>query len=292
MRIPVLVCATERNKRVEILEKSFQRHRGWDLRVLGVGRKWESFRTKMECYCEELRRISPDQIVVCLDAYDAVCARDSSGFEAEFKKFRVPIVAGYEPVAVFTIYNKYVRIGVSPDIKKWKAHHEINANDVYVNSGCIVGHAGEVLGMWEWVLGHQEFTIYDDQIGVGYYMNGFPDKVKLDTESRIVWNDNFLHHSRVAMSDDELRVHGGPARTPYFIHFPGLKMSYHPHADRYRKVSAFVVGDDSLLQEDVVVGTDRWWLVPLIVVVVLVVVLVVAKMILGRKSKGGKKKPR
>lgn len=288
--IPVLTVATERNKRVKLLERSFLAHKGWDLRVLGVGQKWQSFRTKMELYCEELRRIKPDQVVVCLDAYDAVCARDSSGFEAELKKFRVPIVAGYESVALPTIYNKWVRIGVAPAIDKWKAHHNIHAKDVFVNSGCIVGRAGEVLGMWEWVLNYEEFTIHDDQIGVGFYMNEFPEKVKLDTESRIVWNDHMFYKTTMEECGDKLVV-GGPEQVPYFIHFPGLKGQSGSHAYRYKKVSAFVIGDDSIMKEDVGVSTDnRWWLV-VVVVIVMVVAALLAKMI-SRRGRRKKKQAR
>lgn len=290
--IPVLVVATERNKRVELLERSFLAHKGWDLRVLGVGQKWESFRTKMELYCQELRRIKPDQVVVCLDAYDAVCARDSDGLIDTFRKLDAPVVAGYESVAVPTIYNKWIRVGMAPAIDKWKAHHNISARGVFVNSGCVVGGAGDVLNVWEWILAYEEFAIDDDQIGVGCYMNEFPEKVKLDTGSRIVWNDHMFYNTKMEERGDKLIV-PEPEEVPYFIHFPGLKGQKGGHADRYRKVAAFVVGDDSIMGEDVGVPTDRWWVVVVVpvVVVVVVVVAMLGKMILRRQKPSKKKQP-
>lgn len=68
-------------------------------------------------------------------------------------------------------------------------------------------------------------------------------------------------------------------------------MSYHPHAYRYKKVSAFVIGDDSIMKEDVGVSTDnRWWLV-VVVVIVMVVAALLAKMI-SRRGRRKKKQAR
>lgn len=240
-KICVFACATKATPRLEVLRKSMDLYEGWGLCVLGEGKEWKSFRTKMECYRDALRITKKDQVVVCLDAYDAICVRDSHQLKEDFLSFDTPILIGYENVSSFTIYNKYVKIGVSPSISKWKKYHNIDLSEkIFVNSGCIVGYAGEICKMFDWILNYRHFEIDDDQIGVGYYMNKFPHKVKLDVESKICLNDNYGNNYKVRVHDH--RLHVMSRHVPYFIHFPGIRYVDPFKQTNYDLVAPFIVG--------------------------------------------------
>ena len=225
-KISVYACATKENTQVKNFLQSFKLHDGWDLHLVGMGLKWNTFRTKMECYRSSLQQVHPDEIVVCLDAYDAVCVSDSRHFQETFFSYQTSILIGYEPECCFTLHNRFFQIGCCPNIDKWKHFHGISTKDAfYVNSGCIVGYAGEIYKMFEWILNYPTFPIKDDQVGVGMYMNEFPSKVKLDLDRKFVFNDNFgenLHFKMVGKNQIEIDI---PYK-PFFIHFPGIKYMF------------------------------------------------------------------
>lgn len=244
-KICVFACATKSTPHLDVLRKSMDLYEGWGLCVLGEGKEWKSFRTKMECYRDALRITKKDQIVVCLDAYDVICVRDSHQLREDFLSFDTPIVIGYENVSTYTIYNKYIKIGVSPCISTWKKYHNIDPTKrIFVNSGCIVGYASEICKMFEWILNYRRFEIDDDQIGVGYYMNKFPHKVKLDVESKICLNDNYANHYKVSVKVHDDLLHVSSKHVPYFIHFPGMKYIDPFKETNYDVVASFIVDND------------------------------------------------
>jgi len=210
--------------------------------VLGIGTEWKSFQTKILHYRNGLKDIDKKQIVVCLDAYDVLCIKDSTDFIDLFLSYQTPIIVGCEKVCVFTIYNKYLKIGCCPNIKKWRSFHNLqDKNKIHVNSGCIVGYAGEIYRMFDWILKYNDFVIRDDQIGIGFYMNEFPHKVKLDTKNEFVYNDNFGESITLRQKGNNILEIDIPKK-PYFIHFPGEKLMIEP--TNYDKISSFMFDTD------------------------------------------------
>lgn len=240
-KICVFTCATKSTPHLDVLRKSTEIYKGWGLCVLSEGKEWKSFRTKMEAYRDALQVTKKDQIVVCLDAYDVICVRDSDDFKKEFRSFHTPIVVSNENLCVFTIYNQHVKVGACAPISKWKKYHHVDTTkSIHVNSGCIVGYAGDVYNMFDWILNYDQLEIDDDQIGVGYYMNEFPQKVKLDLENKLFLNDNFAKFYKIQVHGDQLLVN--VPNKPYFIHFPGVKLVDPFLQTNYDVVSNFVVG--------------------------------------------------
>lgn len=235
--VHVFTCATHSNKNLENFKKSFKKYKGWNVHVLGLGTEWESFRTKMINYRDALKDIDNEQIVVCLDAYDVLCIKDSTDFVDLFLSYKTPIVIGCENLCYFTLYNKYFKFGCCPNITKWKSFYNLQNDKIYVNSGCIVGYAGEIFKMFDWILKYNNFMIHDDQIGIGFYMNEFPHKVKLDVDKNFVFNDNYGQSINVRTKEQDVLEIEIPKK-PYFIHFPGEKHMYKP--TNYDKISHFM----------------------------------------------------
>ena len=245
----VLACATSMGTQVQHFLKSFENHAGWDARIIGMGMKWDSYRTKMACYRDALKQMDRRQVVVCLDAYDALCVRDSAGLLETFYSYGAPVVVGYEPLCCFTLYNRFFQIGCCPNIDEWKAFHKIPRKEpIYVNSGCIVGYASEIHAMMDWILAYTGFTIRDDQIGVGMYMNAFPQKVWLDLDNRLVFNDNFGRRLPIKETGKG-RVEVDLPHRPFFLHFPGIKYVY--KKNNYQTICSALLGVEAPLHETV-----------------------------------------
>lgn len=274
-KIPVFACATSKNAQVRQFLESFHAHSGWDVRIVGMGKGWGSYRTKMGCYRDALRGVNREQVVVCLDAYDAVCIRDSDGFLETFYSHKTPILVGYEPFCCFTLYNRFLQVGCCPDIGKWKAYHKIPRTDpIYVNSGCIVGYAGEICHMLDWILNYPAFPIWDDQVGVGIYMNEFPHKVKLDIDNWVVFNDNFGERLPVRATDKD-SVEIGLPHKPFFLHFPGIK--YRHKKTNYQTICSVLLGREVPLHETVLQKKHPYFFYIFILMVVIVLLFILLK---------------
>jgi len=260
----VFTCATHSNKNLENFKNSFNLYKGWDVRVLGLGSEWESFRTKMTFYRKGLKDVDEDQIVVCLDAYDVLCIKDSTDFIDLFLSYKIPIMIGCEITSCFTIYNKYLQIGCCPNIEKWKRFHNLQ-DKIYVNSGCIIGYAGEIFKMFDWILKYNDFVIQDDQIGVGFYMNEFPHKVKLDIKNDFVFNDTLGNSIKLRQEEEKLEL--DIPKKPYFIHFPGEKRMHTP--TNYDKISSFMLDVDIDVERRKNIRVKKYFIYVLIVIIIL-----------------------
>lgn len=272
-KIIVLACATDYIPQVHYFEKSFQIYDGWDVRIVGLGSKWESFRTKMISYKKALQNIDANQVVVCLDAHDAICVQDSTGFIEHFLYYQAPIVVGCEKDCPFSIHNRFIQYGCCPNIDKWRRFHKMDMrNLMYVNSGCIVGYAGELYQMFAWILDHKDFYVKDDQAGVGFYMNEFPHKVKFDIQNRLVYNDKIGRGMKIETSPE-----GGLKiplpHLPYFLHFPGIRNIY--YRTNYEKVCSHVLGMDEYIYLNDKRNRIYRWCLPIITTFFLVIMVLI-----------------
>jgi hypothetical protein len=67
--------------------KSLENH-GWKYEIVGLGKKWEGFRTRMQWYLEKLLTLNPEQLVNITDCYDVFCVRSPINFlEEAFNSF-------------------------------------------------------------------------------------------------------------------------------------------------------------------------------------------------------------
>lgn len=243
--ICVITCATQENQFFTNFQSSFKKHRGWDVHVLGMGKKWESFQTKMQCYHDFFKTVDKRQLVVCLDAYDVLCIRSSQDFRKKFMSYQTPIVVGYETACV---------VSNCPSIEPWKTYHHLkDENNIHVNTGCVIGYAGELEKMFDWIL---KQTIKDDQMGVGFYMNQFPNKVQLDITQTLIMNDVCARTYSVKHDPyGQIRMDG---KYPYFVHFPSMHDS--PPQNNYNRITHHLLQDDTYFKNKQKIIFNRWWL--------------------------------
>jgi hypothetical protein len=211
---------------LDALLGALKKHK-YSYEVLGFGKPWLGFKTKMENYLEGINRYiaekGPDALGIFVDAFDVFCIKDAAEQVAAYKaKPRpMPITVGVE---IICFYNE----NCSMDALKWYDVNKIpggseqikaalfqpepqrpyyeSPKSVFLNSGFIMGPAGELQTMFQSMMDSGDT---DDQIAVINYMTKAMDKVDYDIEEKLIRNKL---KPRTKLPDD-----------PAFVHFPGTR---------------------------------------------------------------------
>ena len=199
---------------------------GWNYRLIGEGEKWEGWVTRMMAYRKELGSLPPDQVVVLTDARDVVCVRSPKAFMDGFNIFKKDIVVSMELTCGgrMDVPDDIQNAQCKPLTKYW-AHHNITRlpHRKYVNNGLVCGKARALKTMLDWIIAN---NYKDDQLGLGNYVNEFPDRVALDVDAEL------LHTSTAGVNAGVLSIHiqkhDSPSlaelfgRGAFFLHIAGM----------------------------------------------------------------------
>jgi len=219
--VVVLTCATDYTLGLHNLIQSLKRY-DYVFKVVKFGAKWQGFRTKMEAYAEASALESPDTIVVCIDAYDALCCRHSTEFVAAFEAFQKPLVIGVERSCHW--WSNCGAIGRWWKSRRAKGLEGATSAGEFLNSGVVAGRAWAVSLAYKWMLMH---GFEDDQVGMTSFVNNHPKHVEMDLQAQLISNSNV--HTGHLLSADQREGRGA-----FFLHFPSLK--HFPMAYPYRQV--------------------------------------------------------
>lgn len=209
--LTVLLMATSANhpgfaNAVESLTKHGQRHR-----ILEMGETWKGWPHRMRAYRDACNEIAAKEgreaIVVCMDAYDALCVRtvDASFFES-FYRLKKPVVMSLERACG----------GNCLSIRDWwrnegKLYAAKPPSDRYVNGGLLMGYAWALAEVYSWMLNN---GAKDDQIGLAKWALGHRDRWAPDVGGEFMKNKIY----GAQLTDDDLKGRGC-----YFAHFPGMR---------------------------------------------------------------------
>jgi hypothetical protein len=188
---------------------------GWDFVVLGENTVWTGWATRMTEYANFASRQDPDDIVVLVDAYDAIATRSPLGFVELFESFGTDLVIGAEN---FCMGN------CKPLDEWWVKKSVLNTfGNLYVQGGCTTGRAFAIEKLYRWCV---DANIPDDQIAIANYLLEHDSTVaSLDYGNKIAFHDNWGstgHFSINAHNDDVVVKRGDLVTEPYFVHFPGF----------------------------------------------------------------------
>jgi hypothetical protein len=229
--IKVFASADKMKPTLNALLTSLKAH-NYSYEVLGMGKPWKGFKTKMENYLEGINRYvkekGPEAFAIFVDAFDVLCIKDSDKVMASYKsKPRpMPIVVGTE---IICFYNE----NCSMDALDWYDHNKIpggsqtiknaltkpeperpyykSPTSVFLNSGFIMGPAEELRALFQEMMDSGDT---DDQIAVIHYMKNHPEKVDYDMEDAMIRNKL---EPRTKLPDED------GTQGPGFIHFPGSR---------------------------------------------------------------------
>tara|TARA_Y100000590_G_scaffold55136_1_gene57719 strand:- start:11265 stop:12116 length:852 start_codon:yes stop_codon:yes gene_type:complete len=124
----VICVATEENGYYKNLKESTFRY-SFELVTLGLGMKWGGFTMKFDLMQKYLQKLTNDEIVIFVDAYDVFINNNSKYIYKEFKEFNKPILFSSE----FTNPN-YSNVFLFENIVFNKC------NKTIINSGCYMGY--------------------------------------------------------------------------------------------------------------------------------------------------------
>ena len=190
---------------------------GYNLNVLGIGKKWTGFIMKSELFLEELQKSSykESDIFVLADGYDLIATGPSDELMKKYSEIRkkgYTMIAGcerfcYTPIICYTNASQ-----------NHPLEHKTHFNR-YPNGGFAMGEKKALIEYVKYVLRKRK----DEQYLLGLYASEHPSEVFLDTHANIIYNmrpeDGF---------DARKLVQYGKVKSPYsdtyvnFIHAPGV----------------------------------------------------------------------
>ncbi len=189
-------------------------NKNWEHCIIGKGVKWEGWTTRCKSYISFLSQLNKDEIVVLCDAFDVLCLKSSDDFLSKFESLNRSIVIGAETTCC----------GNCVPLSNWWLNEigdvHTTSQYKYCNGGLLAGKVESLLIIYQWIL---DKKIEDDQMGLGHYINEFPEKIWLDHEQVLFFNDggaqkkyDFNKFNYSITFNDKQQI------TPFFIHFPGF----------------------------------------------------------------------
>lgn len=212
---------------LEALLTSLKQH-NYSYEVLGFGKPWKGFETKIENYLEGMKRYAaekgPDALAIFIDAFDVLCIKDSDKLLDVYKARQrsMPVVFGAEVVCFKNCYKDVLdwytthsllggRSAVEADLKPeegsplWK-------KPIFMNTGFIIGPVATLQQMFTEI----SETPYeeDDQYTAGKWAMNHLTEIDLDIEESMIRNKVGNHEK---LSDED------GIKGPAFLHFPGSR---------------------------------------------------------------------
>jgi hypothetical protein len=224
--IKVFMSADRMEPTLSALLTSLKRH-NYSYEVLGFGKPWKGFKTKMENYLDGINRYKGGTAIF-IDAFDVLCIKDADRVLDSYKarKRSMPLLVGAEIICFYEDncsmdalnwfdVNKIPggRAAVEATLTKpeqGRPYYEA-PKSVFTNSGFIMGPTQELKTMFQSMMDSGDT---DDQIAVIHYMTRAPDKIDLDIEEAVIRNKL---KPRTKLSDED------GERGPGFVHFPGTR---------------------------------------------------------------------
>ena len=203
----VLTCTTDVQKKEYQILKLLCPYYGYEL-IGNTNMKWKGFRTKMKLFSSELKKLNPNELVMCVDAYDTLPVKHSNSFEKQYLQnfSEYEIVSSGETTCLF---------GICTPLK----NRQELSNRKYVNSGLMCGKASNLLKFWNWAL-NNNFT--DDQVALCHYFNAFPHLTTLDY-SNILFQTSVTRSFYPATDNDNCIMKTLNEEGAHFLHLPALQ---------------------------------------------------------------------
>ena len=225
---------------LEALLQSLKRHK-YSYEVLGFGKPWKGFETKIENYMDGIERYTaekgPEALAIFVDAFDVLCIKDSDKLLQTYraKPRAMPVVFGGE-IACFSNCHK--------DVMNWYTTHSVaggraeiektlrpvnNGKDylstqpVFMNTGFIMGPIGKLKEIFTEIskVPYEE----DDQYTAGKWAIENLDRFDINIEEDMIRNKLI---PREKLPDED------GTQGPAFVHFPGSRSKDQQHENIIR----------------------------------------------------------
>ena len=214
---------------LDALLDSLKRH-NYSYEVLGFGKPWKGFETKIENYLEGMKRYhaekGPDALAIFVDAFDVICIKDSDKLLKTYKEKPrpMPVVFGSEIACFNNCYKEVLTWYDTHNVLGGRAVIEaplkpvndgkgfMSEQPVFMNTGFILGPVSKLEHMFTEI--SQTPFEEDDQYTAGKWAVNHLDQFDLNVEETLIRN-KLIPRDKLPDEDGEQ----GPA----FLHFPGSR---------------------------------------------------------------------
>jgi hypothetical protein len=236
----VVYCETDMYNENSLSFKKMLDKCGWESLSVGVGKKWNGFKTKVIEYQTFLKTLSCDKIIILSDSRDVFCLRNPITFINNISNItniddKIIISSEMFLCGHMDWSDEQINVVKQKDPNYfWQGIHMTKYWDYYniqpplrkyLNSGLIVGKVENLLKALDWIL-NSNFN--DDQLGFSEYTNTFPERVFLDANAEIFHTSGFGVNGGFY---DVKQKHDSPnlselfGYSSYFLHVPGINGS-------------------------------------------------------------------
>ena len=144
-RLRVFSYATDVTKAAYLLGSA--RENGLEVDVVGMGERWSGWGQKLRAFHDYVRSLSPQDIVMCVDAYDIAFTADAPRILSSFARVSSPIVISAEK-------------GCWPDEDIAK-HFDTRCLHSYPNAGAYMGRVGQIRAMLDYFGQYPDYNCCD-----------------------------------------------------------------------------------------------------------------------------------
>jgi len=199
----------------------------YNVQLFGENKQWKGFKSKILYFLEGLKNLNDKEaLAVCSDCYDVLPLRYANDFENQMQHYfdrKVKIIASAE---MYCLSN-------CKEMKIWheKSIYRQDAGLKYINAGLIAGKVKDLILVWDFLY-QKKFE--DDQIGLSYYFDSFPNICKLDQDSEFFQttaSNKFIPrvHSNL-IAEESMNGKG-----TFFVHVPSLSL-HETQREYYREI--------------------------------------------------------
>lgn len=219
MKLLILAFANDKNILLTNLKYSLKKY-GYEYKIIGDGIKWVNFMTKIkECY-DYINNLEDDYIISIIDAYDILACDSPDVLLSKFLSYNSKIVIGAENDCG----------GNCVPLVNYFKNNNKKSRYKYANGGFYIGYKQDILFMLEYIL---DLNISDDQIGLGKYINDYPENIYLDTDGDFISNVNIR-----SSYFDTYWINGRvknikTKKFPCFVHTPSIQYDFHNRMDYF-----------------------------------------------------------
>ena len=232
----VLTLATDRTNYVKEFEHTLNKL-GYEYKLLGLGKKWEGFRSKMKYTVEALEQLDPNELVIVCDSYDVLFLQTPDVIENRYRNLaNGKVVIGLE--SIHDMFCNFIGICIPEVIEACNVKNPYYPEFKYINAGFMMARARDIYDIYKFMI-NNDFD--DDQKGLFTWVMSNCSKCYFDYHLDFIFN----HMPRILIEKNiqvDYKKNGtllvNKGSTPCAVHIPG---QYLDLGDRTESIRNFII---------------------------------------------------